>query len=203
MKKILSIAVLLMTALVNFTACSNDDENEDPKLALVETSWDFGDLNDENNLFGYPWIITMSRHYSFYDDHTGMFISKGENIYPENPEWNDKYTSITQFTYTFDGTSGIITLGTSSMISNVPEYCFTKNWYKNKPNIAFTLSPDGKTMHFDDLDDGGSYDLPKMAKFDKVNWVEFPPENGGFDDPNGSYEFIENRWEVFTEKFFY
>lgn len=178
MKKILSFALLLMTALVGFTACS-DDENDDPKLALVQTTWDFGDLNSEMDYEGTPWITTATRHFSFYDDHTGMFIVDGRNTWPEYPEWDDQFSLLTKFNYTFDGTAGTITLAESTMISDNPDYNYTSYYVSEEPSYIFTVSPDGKTMHFHVKDNPADVfaDLPKLPKFEKRDWIEFPPSN--------------------------
>lgn len=189
MKKILSLAVLLMTALVGFTACS-DDENDDPKLALVQTTWDFGDLDFEIEFEDGTWIQDLTRHFSFYDDHTGMLIMEGTNTYL--PNWDFTFTRLDQFTYTFDGTSGTIVLGKSTLISTDPVFNNTLDEDEDPIRYDFTINPDGKTMTMR-INGGEPFEIPKMQKFDKKEWVEFPPDNS-FDSDHGSNPFDPRKY---------
>lgn len=193
MKKILSLAVLLM-AVLGFTACSNDDEEQTYSLTgkrfLVEQD-DRTEMIDED---GDSVIITVSRSIQFLDENTAILVCTLEDDYPEYPEYYIKAYCYGYMECQFNGLAGKLSI--TKMTTIMTGYYDEKMTSYYETPIVWNVKKDEKGKGLLLVESQGSERMMESIEPIKdLKWQEFPPMDDDLVQmiPNPMGDYMEVR----------
>lgn len=157
MKKILSIAVLLMTALVGFTACSNDDEN----LSLAKSTFT-ATMHADGEAISNDMTYTIS----FNDASQCVMRIESRNIKVQGVDKPFSKDTFYGGTYTQSGNTVTFNADCITTENGIHSFSIT-----DRPEtLTFTYNPDTKVLTFED----GSIEL-KSTTFTPLECKKYPP----------------------------
>ena len=161
MKKILSIAVLLMATLTGFNACNNDDESDDVQ-SLAKTTFTTT-VHEDSPIMSGDFTYTVS----FNDESECVMRVESKNIKALNSDQtfaNDTYYS---GTYTQNGNA--ITFDVDCVTYENAPHPFSD--YDHPETLTFTYNPKGKELT---AEDGLKL---SSTNFAHLECKQYPPAN--------------------------
>lgn len=119
MKTMRFLAMFMLAATMIFASCGKDEPEPTPtptptptpgssELVLNGTGWE-ASITNTANMMGVSMNIDMLNTMDFLSDSTGEMFTDFTMEVPDYPALNQSESSTEQFTYTFDGTTLVLT----------------------------------------------------------------------------------------------
>lgn len=193
MKKILSLAVLLM-AVLGFTACSNDDEEQTYSLTGKRFQVEPVESLEMIDQDGDSLILTVFRSIQFLDEKTAILACTMEYEYPAHPEWHILDYAYGYMECQFNGLAGKLSI--TKMTSIMTGYYDVKTTTYYETPIVWNVKKDekGKGLLLIESQDSERM-MESIEPIKDLKWQEFPPMDDDLVQmiPNPMGDYMEVR----------